>query len=119
MSAVEASYDRFGNLFFSLRSSVNRSLGLRQEKKGAFSSDGMLIAVHYGTKITLHDTIYFSFLCSVFEADYEFSVLQLTFSANSALLLYCVRNCRFVVWDVRKRATIASFDPPGLVSEDF
>ena len=97
-------------------------LGPWHVQKCAFSSDGKLIAAHHGKMITLHDTIGSddcSFLCSVFEDDHEFSVLQLTFSGDSALLLYCIRNCPFVVWDVRKRETLASFDPPGLVSEDF
>ena len=97
-------------------------LGPWHVEKCAFSSDGKLIAAHHGKMITLHDTIGSddcSFLCSVFEDDHEFSVLQLTFSGDSALLLYCIRNCPFVVWDVRKRETLASFDPPGLVSEDF
>ena len=97
-------------------------LGSWHVQKCAFSSDGKLIAAHHGKMITLHDTIgsdNCSFLCSVFEADQEFSVLQLTFSGDSALLLYCIRNCPFVVWDVRRKETLASFDPPGLVSEDF
>ena len=97
-------------------------LGPWHVQKCAFSSDGKLIAAHHGKMITLHDTIGSddcSFPCSVFEDDHEFSVLQLTFSGDSALLLYCIRNCPFVVWDVRKTETLASFDPPGLVSEDF
>ena len=97
-------------------------LGPWHVEKCAFSSDGKLIAAHHGKMITLHDTIGSddcSFPCSVFEANHDYSVLQLTFSGDSALLLYCIRNCPFVVWDVRKRETLASFDPPGLVSEDF
>ena len=97
------------------------SLGSWQVEKCAFSSDGKLIAAHHGTMITLHDTIgqdCCRFVCSVFEADYEFSVLQLTFSANSAFLLFCIRNGPFFVWDVKKLETLASFDPP-VVSEDF
>ena len=97
-------------------------LGPWHVQKCAFSSDGKLIAAHHGKMITLHDTIGSddcSFPCSVFEANHDYSVLQLTFSGDSALLLYCIRNCPFVVWDVRKRETLASFDPPGLVSEDF
>ena len=97
------------------------SLGSWQVEKCAFSSDGKLIAAHHGTMITLHDTIgqdCCRFVCSVFEADYEFSVLQLTFSANSAFLLFCIRNGFFFLWDVEKRKILASFDPP-VVSEDF
>ena len=97
------------------------SLGSWPVEKCAFSSDGKLIAAHHGTKITLHDTIgqdCCRFVCTVFEADYDFSVLQLTFSANSAFLLFCIRNGPFFVWDVKKRETLGSFYPP-VVSEDF
>ena len=97
------------------------SLGSWQVEKCAFSSDGKLIAAHHGTMITLHNTIgqdCCRFVCSVFEADYHFSVLQLTFSANSAFLLYCIRNGPFFVWDVKKRETLSSFYPL-VVSEDF
>ena len=110
------------NTWFSAEGFVDfGSLGSWQVEKCAFSSDGKLIASHHGTMITLHDTIgqdCCRFVCSVFEADYEFSVLQLTFSANSAFLLFCIRNGPFFVWDVKKRETLASFDPP-VVSEDF
>ena len=110
------------NTWFSAEGFVDfGSLGSWQVEKCAFSSDGKLIAAHHGTMITLHDTIgqdCCRFVCSVFEADYEFSVLQLTFSANSAFLLFCIRNGPFFVWDVKKRETLASFDPP-VVSEDF
>ena len=97
------------------------SLGSWQVEKCAFSSDGKLIAAHHGTVITLHDTIgqdCCRFVCSVFEADYELSVLQLTFSVNSAFLLFCIRSGFFYLWDVEKREMLASFDPP-VVSEDF
>ena len=97
------------------------SLGSWQVEKCAFSSDGKLIAAHHGTMITLHNTIgqdCCRFVCSVFEADYEFSVLQLTFSANSAFLLFCIRSGFFFLWDVEKRTMLASFDPP-VASEDF
>ena len=97
------------------------SLGFQQVEKCAFSSDGKLIASHLGTKIMLHDTIgqdCCRFVCTVFEADYDFSVLQLTFSPNSAFLLFCIRNGPFFVWNVKKRETLGSFYPP-VVSEDF
>ena len=97
------------------------SLGSSQVEKCAFSSDGKLIAAHHGTMITLHDTIgqdCCRFVCSVFERKYEFSVLQLTFSSNSAFLLFCIRNDSFFLWDVEKKKMLASFDP-HVVSEDF
>ena len=97
------------------------SLGSWQVEKCAFSSDGKLIAAHHGTMITLHDAIgqdRCRFVCSVFEADYEFSVLELTFSANSTFLLCCIWNGPFFVWDVKKTKTLLSFEP-AVVSEDF
>ena len=76
--------------------------------------------------ITLHDTIEqdgCEFLCSVFEADYEFKVIELIFSADNTLLLFCIlrdRNWPFAfVWDVRKKVQPQSFDPPGLPSENL
>ena len=102
------------------------SLGTWQVEKCAFSSDGKLIAAHHGSMITLHDTIGqdgCQFVCSVFEADYEFKVVELIFSADNALLLFCIlrdRNWPFAfVWDVRKKVEPQSFDPPGLLSENF
>ena len=97
------------------------SLGSWQVEKCAFSSGRKLIAAHHGTMITLHDIIgqgCCRFVCSVFEADYELSVLQLTFSVNGAFLLFCIRNGFFYLWDVEKREMLASFDPP-VVSENF
>ena len=102
------------------------SLGTWQVEKCAFSSDGKLIAAHHGNMITLHDTIGqdgCQFVCSVFEADYEFKVVELIFSADNALLLFCIlrdRNWPFAfVWDVRKKVEPQSFDPPWLLSENF
>ena len=96
------------------------SLGSWQVQKCAFSPDGKLIAAHHDTKINLYDTIgqdCCRFVCTVFEADDEFSVLQLTFSANSSFLLFCIGNGPFIVWDVTKRETLAPFYPP-VVSEN-
>ena len=102
------------------------SLGTWQVEKCAFSSDGKLIAAHHGSMITLHDTIGqdgCQFVCSVFEADYEFKVVELIFSADNALLLFCILRDRnwpsAFVWDVRKKSKPQSFDPPGLLSENF
>ena len=120
--SYQAAGDLFTKTIFAEPPWDSGLLGPWHVEKCAFSSDGKLIAAHHGKMITLHDTIGSndcSFPCSVFEADHEFSVLQLTFSGDSAFLLYCIRNCPFVVWDVRKRETLASFNPPGLVSEDF
>ena len=120
----QATGDRCTDTLFS--QDFSGSLGTWQVEKCAFSSDGKLIAAHHGNMITLHDTIGqdgCQFVCSVFEADYEFKVVELIFSADNALLLFCIlrdRNWPFAfVWDVRKKVEPQSFDPPGLLSENF
>ena len=58
---------------------------------------------------------------SVFEADDDFIVLYFTFSADSTLLLFCIRRnigLSFFVWNVQEKVLSASFDSPGVVSED-
>ena len=124
VASFQATGDRCADTLFSQR--FSGSLGPWQVEKCAFSSDGKLIAAHHGNMITLHDTIAqggCQFLCSVFEADYEFKVVELIFSADNALLLFCIlrdRNWPFAfVWDVRKKVEPQSFDPPGLLSENF
>ena len=124
VASSHATGDRCTDTLFS--QDFSGSLGPWQVEKCAFSSDGKLIAAHHGNMITLHDTIGQNgcqFLCSVFEADYEFKVVELIFSADNALLLFCIlrdRNWPFAfVWDVRKKVEPQSFDPPGLLSENF
>ena len=124
VALFQATGDRCTDTLFS--QGFSGSLGPWQVEKCAFSSDGKLLAAHHGNMITLHDTIGqggCQFLCSVFEADYEFKVVELIFSADNALLLFCIlrdRNWPFAfVWDVRKKVEPQSFDPPGLLSENF
>ena len=124
VALFQATGDRCTDTLFS--QGFSGSLGTWQVEKCAFSSDGKLIAAHHGNMITLHDTIGqdgCQFVCSVFEADYEFKVVELIFSADNALLLFCIlrdRNWPFAfVWDVRKKVEPQSFDPPGLLSENF
>ena len=124
VALFQATGDRCTDTLFS--QSFSGSLGTWQVEKCAFSSDGKLIAAHHGNIITLHDTVRqdgCQFVCSVFEADYEFKVVELIFSADNALLLFCIlrdRNWPFAfVWDVRKKVEPQSFDPPGLLSENF
>ena len=124
VTSFQATGDRCTDTLFSQR--FLGSLGPWQVEKCAFSLDGKLIAAHHGNGITLHDTIGqdgCQFLCSVFEADYEFKVVELIFSADNALLLFCILRDRnwpsAFVWDVRKKSKPQSFDPPGLLSENF
>ena len=58
---------------------------------------------------------------SVFEANDDFIVLHFTISADSTLLLFCIRRnigLSFFVWNVQEKVLSASFDSPGLTSED-
>ena len=124
VASFQATGERCTDTLFSQR--LSGSLGPWQVEKCAFSSDGKLIAAHHGNMITLHDAIGqdgCQFLCSVFEPDYEFKVVELIFSDDNALLLFCIlrdRNWPFAfVWNVRKKVEPQSFDPPGLLSENF
>ena len=92
-------------------------------RKGQFSQGGKLFVTHQGTKILLYRIMLGSDKAStVFEANEEFIVLHFTFSADSTLLLFCVRRSNdlsFFVWNVQKKVISASFDSPELMCEDF
>jgi len=101
----------------------------QQVKKAQFSPDGKLIATHLGSNISLYRIMpastegFTDHECpdSVFESNDDFIVLHFTFSADSTLLLFCIRRnigLSFFVWNVQKKVLSASFDSPGLMSED-
>jgi len=104
--------------------------GKQQVKKAQFSPDGKVIVTHQGTNILLYRTMPGSNEAStdhgkcpnsVFETNDDFNVLCFTFSADSTLLLFCIqRNIgpSFFVWNVQEKVLSASFDSPGLMSED-
>ena len=104
--------------------------GSQKVKKAQFSSDGKLIATHQGTNILLYRTIpasaetsidYGKCPDSVFEANDDFTVLHFTISADSTLFLFCIRrnfDLSFFAWNVQEKDLSASFDSPGLTSED-
>ena len=99
----------------------------QQAKNGQFSPDGKVIAIHQGTKILLYRTVPGSNEMStnggkcpdsVFEASDDFIVLHFTFSADSKLLLFCIRRSTgqaFFVWNVQMKELL---DLSGLMSED-
>ena len=105
-------------------------VGLQKVKKAQFSPDGKLIATHQGTNILLYRTMPASAKASVdhvkcpdsvFEADDDYIVLHFSISADSTLLLFCIRRnigLSFFVWNVQEKVLSASFDSPGLTSED-
>ena len=98
-----------------------------QVTKSQFSPDGKLIVIYESTKILLYRDM---LACtghggkcpdSIFETNGEFVVLHFTFSADSTLLLVCIRRSSgvsFFVWKVWKKVLPASFDSPELTSED-
>ena len=102
----------------------------QQVKKAQFSPDGKVIVTHQGTSILLYRTMPGSDKAStdhgkcpnsVFETKDDFNVMCFTFSADSTLLLFCIlRNIgsSFFVWNVQGKVLSASFDSPGLMSED-
>jgi len=97
--------------------------GSQQVKKAQFSADGKVIVTHQGTRILLYHTVsHGKSPCKVvFETNDDFIVLHFTFSADSKLLLFCIRrnsDLSFFVWNVQKKVLSASFDSPGLTSED-
>jgi len=96
--------------------------GSQTMKKGQFSPDGKVIVAHQGTQILVYRTVKHG-KCpdSVFKTNDDFIVLHLTLSADSTLLLFCIRrNIRlsFFVWNVQEKVLSASFDSPGLITED-
>jgi len=119
-----------GTAFASETSLTHPFGGSQQVKKGQFSPDGKVIVTHQGTKILLYRTVQVSNKASpddgecpdsVFEANDDFIVLHFTFSADSTLLLFCIRRnigLAFFVWNVLMKVLSASLDSPGLMSED-
>ena len=105
--------------------------GSQKVKKAQFSPDGKLIATHQGSRILLYCTMPASaeassdhgkFPDSVFKAEDDFTVLHFTISADSTLLLFCIRRSSglsFFVWNVRKKVLSASVDSPELTSDDL
>ena len=125
-----ASMENDGTAIASEISLTNAFDGSQQVKKAHFSHDGKVIVTHQGTKILLYRTVPGSNEAStehgkcpdvVFETYDDFNVLYFTFSVDSTLLLFCIRRnigLSFFVWNVLKKVLSASFDSPGLLSED-
>ena len=99
----------------------------QQVTKCLFSQDGKLIVTHQGRKILLYgsgpgSTNYGKCVASVYETEDEFKVVHFTFSADSALLLFCIiqgnNGPYFFEWHVQKKIMAASFESPRLMSKD-
>ena len=83
-----------------------------------FSIDGKLLAFQQHTQIKqCHVEVFEKSLCTVFEADLNFTDLCLTFSSDSVFLLFSIQD-DFYVWDVKRKALSKSFSSPGLATID-
>ena len=86
------------------RESISQELHV---KNCVLSPDGKLIAIHQGSQLRLYtctESKFVEFLCTVFETESDNTVVSSTFSANSALLLFCIQDFKSplhcYVWDI-------------------
>ena len=77
-------------------------------KNCVLSPDGKLIAIYQESKLRLYtctESKFVEFLCTVFETESDKTVVSSTFSANSALLLFCIQDVKSppdcYVWDIK------------------
>ena len=83
-----------------------------------FSIDGKLLAFQQHTQIKQCNVeVFDKSLCTVFEADLNFTDLCLTFSSDSVFLLFSIQD-DFYVWDVKRKALSKPFSSPGLPTID-
>ena len=106
---------------------VSSSVGSRSQEikiqNCVFSIDGKLLAFQQHTQIKqcLVEELEKS-QCTVFEADFSFKDLCLTFSLDGVFLLFSIRNNfsdqHFYVWDVQEKVLSKSFSSRYLLSID-
>ena len=92
-----------------------------------FSTDGKLLAFQQHTQIKQCLVEEFEkSQCIVFEADFSFTDLCLTFSSDGAFLLFSIQDDlshhshqRIYVWDVKKKALTESFSPGPPTIDSF
>ena len=116
------------NLGFSFESfSESSSVGSRSQvikiQNCVFSIDGKLLAFQQHTQIKQCIVEEFEkSQCTVFEADFSFTDLCLTFSLDGVFLLFSIRDNfsgqHFYVWDVQEKVLSKSFSSPCLLSID-
>ena len=108
---------------FSESSSVGSRSQLIKIRNCVFSTDGKLFAFQKHTQIKQCLVEEFEeSQCTVFEADFSFTDLCLTFSLDGVFLLFSIReNCsdqHFYVWNVQEKFLSKSFSSPCLFSID-
>ena len=89
-----------------------------------FSRDGNLLAFQQHTQIKQgHVEAFENSQCTVFEADFSFTDLFLTFSSDGVFLLFSILDDfsgqQFYVWDVKKKALSESFSQGPLTIDSF
>ena len=89
-----------------------------------FSRDGNLLAFQQHTQIKQgHVEEFEKSQCTVFEADFGFTNLYLTFSSDGAFLLFSILDDfsgqQFYVWDVKKKVLSESFSQGPLTIDNF
>ena len=109
------------------RISVSSSVGSRSQviklQNCVFSIDGKLLAFQQHTQIKQCLVEEFKkSQCTVFEADFSFTDLCLTFSLDGVFLLFSMRDSfsgqHFYVWNVLEKVLSKSFSSPCLLSID-
>ena len=108
---------------FSESSSVGSRSQVIKIQNCVFSIDGKLLAFQQHTQIKQCIVEEFeTSQCTVFEADFSFTDLCLTFSLDGVFLLFSIReNCsdqHFYVWNVQEKVLSKSFSSPCLFSID-
>ena len=108
---------------FSESSSVGSRSQVIKIQNCVFSIDGKLLAFQQHTQIKQCIVEEFEkSQCTVFEADFSFTDLCLTFSSDGAFLLFSIRDNfsgqHFYVWDVQEKFLSKSFSSPCLLSID-
>ena len=93
-----------------------------QVKNCVLSPNGQLIAIHQGSKLMLYTFTNFSLVetRTVFTEEFGDTILSMTFSGDSASLLYCIgvwqSFTRGVVWDVVGKLMSSSVKSQALIA---
>ena len=101
--------------------SLHDTSGLSEVKNCALSPNGQLVAIHQGSKLMLYTFTDFSLVetRTVFTEEFGYTISSLSFSGDSASLLYCFRVwqsfTRGDVWDVVGKLVSSSLKSQALV----
>ena len=92
-------------------------------KNCVLSPDGKLIAIHQESQLRLYtctESKFVEFLCTVFETESDNTVMSSTFSADSALLLFCIQDFKSpphcYVWDITGKVVTGNVKPQAILA---